>query len=89
MAIADINNSVASMTNIIWDNCNRDVTSVVASTILNSLQSDVGTIPFGNKKVWKSLQLGDLDCKLAIDLKTSGNILPKKSKNRIVNRLLR
>ena len=50
MSITDVNNYMASITNIIWDNCNKEIDSVVASSISKSLLNDVGAIPFGNKK---------------------------------------
>ena len=89
MSITDVNNLMASITNIVWNDTNPAVDAVVSHTLACSLHADVGAIPFGNKKVWKSLQLQDLDCKLTIDMITSGNIPPKKSKNKIVSRLLR
>ena len=76
MSITDINNSLSSITNMIWSDTNPGINSAVNQTLSNSLNAGIGAVPFGNKKVWKSLQLNDLDCKLAIDLLTSGNIPP-------------
>ena len=89
MSVEQVKSSISSITNIIWSNCAKEVNSVMANTINTALQADTGAIPFGNKKVWKSLQLADPDCKTAIDLITTGNVLPRKSKNRIINKLLR
>ena len=82
MTITGVANSAASVTNIIWNNVNKGVEAVLSQQILNSLTSDIGAIPFGNKKVGKSMQLADNDCKTAIDLITTGNTPSKKTKNR-------
>ena len=89
MSIAAINNSIASVTNIIWNSTNPAIISAVGNTVLSTLNADVGGIPFGNKKIWKSLQQNDLDCKSTIDLLISGNLPTKKTKNKINSRLLR
>ena len=89
MSIHAINNSCASLTNIIWDPTNRGVQAAIQPTILNSLQADIGAIPFGNKKVWRTMQQGDIDCKTVIELKSTGNVPNKRVKNRIVNTLLK
>ena len=89
MSITKIHNSLASITSLIWNNTDKGLEAVLHKPILNSLQADIGAVPFGNKRVWKDLQSSDHDCTTAINLITSGNVLPKKAKGRTINRLLR
>ena len=89
MNINVINSCTSSLTNLIWADSNRGIEAVTAGSVSDFLQADTGTIPFGNKRVWKDLQHEDLDCRAAIDMKKSGNIPSKKSKNRILNNLMK
>ena len=61
-----VNNSIASITNMIWVHSERGTQAVTTGTVLASLKADIGNIPFGNKRVWKELQQEDLDCKAVI-----------------------
>ena len=88
MSINAINNSLASITNIIWGNTNPAVEAVTKMSILNALKGDIGSIPFGNKKIWSSLQHADVDCRAAIDLLIKGNVPTKKNKRKVINKLL-
>ena len=88
MSISSINNTTASISSIIWADTNPGVRSVMQQPILNSLLGDVGLVPFGNKKIWKSLQAADPDCKNAVELQVSGNLPTRKVKNRVINKLL-
>ena len=72
-----VNSCTSSLTNLIWADSNRGIEAVTAGSVIDSLQANTGTIPFGNKRVWKDLQHEDLDCRAAIDKKKSGNIPSK------------
>ena len=88
ISITAVANSVACISNIIWANTNSAVDAVTKQTTLNSLYGDIGSVPFGNKKVWKNLQQSDKDCMNTVDLLRTGNIPTKKNKSRIINKLL-
>ena len=83
-----VNNFLASISSIIWARTNPGLDAVTKQSVVNSLHGDIGMIPFGNKKVWRSLQQADPDCKNAIQLLISGNVPTKKSRGKILHRIL-
>ena len=87
MSITSINNSVASISNMIWCDSNPGAEAATKPSVLNPLYGDVGAT-FGNKRVWKNLQSSDPDCRMVIELIISGNLPTKKTKRRIINKLL-
>ena len=53
MSVTAVNNSLASISSIIWARTNPGVDAVTKQSVVNSLHRDIGMIPFGNKKVWR------------------------------------
>ena len=45
MSIAAIHTATSTVTNIVWDDMNKDVEAVTKNTVINSLTSDVAGIP--------------------------------------------
>ena len=89
MSIAAINTATSIVTNIVWDDMNKDVEAVTKNTVINSLTSDVAGIPFRNKRVLFQLQQADPDLKLVAQLKVTGDLPSKENANKIINKILR
>ena len=75
-----------NMTDLVFAKMDQCVLAATSTEMARALLPGPGYIPLGSKKTWRDIQHTDRNCRIVLQLKSTGNLPTKKTTNPTINK---